>query len=471
MIGLLRGNRPMGAAIVAGLALTLFAGVLPLVHLAYDEPRLHLALEVAGGGIAAVLASLAAKRYRATGRLQHVVLAWVFSTFAFVNLFLSAGPLISEDGRPGPWLTWAALGVRFAGIAGLCAAALAGERAAPPPRRLRSRLVGVTAATLVAVALAAAAADAWLAKPVDLSASPEPRSQPWVGGHPLVLAVLLLGLGLHAVAAVSFTRQARQRDDQPVRWLGAGAALGALAHLNYFLFPSLSSTFVSTGDVLRLSSYVCFLIGAVREVDRYWNDQARLAALEERRRIARDLHDGLKQELAFIRSQTADMAAGVAQPGMAQHVADAAERALAEARRAVKALAGDPADVEPLADALVRAAEEVATRGGAVVKIEAGASPTVSPAVHEALTKVTREACTNAVRHGGATTLLLHLSESDDQLHLTITDDGTGFDPATVTRGYGLRSMRERVEALGGTFAVESTDRKGSVARADLPVR
>ena len=205
---LVRGNRPVVAALVLGAGVTFFVTIFPFVHLAYDEPDLHLALEVAEGGIAAVLAYLAAKRYRATGRLQHVVPAWAFSVFSFVDLFLSAGPLISEDGRPGPWLTWAALGLRFAGIAGVCAAALAGDRSAPRRANLRWALLGASVAAVAVVALAASAAASWLATPVDLSVSPEARRQPWAVGHPLVLAVQLLALGLYTVAAVSFTRQA-----------------------------------------------------------------------------------------------------------------------------------------------------------------------------------------------------------------------------------------------------------------------
>ena len=469
MIGLLRGNRPLWAAIVVGAALTVFVGILPFVHLAYDEPNLHLALEVAEGGIALVLAYLAAKRFWATGRLQHVVLAWAFSVFAFVNLFLSAGPLISGDGPPGGWLTWATLACRLVAAAALCAGALAGARPAPRRVKVRFLLVGATVGTVVVAGVAASAADAWLATPVDLSVSPESRSEPWVVGHPVVLVLQLVALGLFAVAAVSFTRQAQERDDQLLRWLGAGAALGAFARINYFLFPSLYSSFVYTGDVLRFGSYLCFLVGAAREVDRYWHDQTSLAALEERRRLARDLHDGLAQELAFLRSQTAAMAAGMTYPGMAEHLADAAERALAESRRALDALAGDPADVEPLPQALAHAAEEVATRAGAIVKLEADAVPEVPPATHEALTRVIREACNNAIRHGGATTLLLRLSNSDGRLHLTITDDGTGFDPETVKRGYGLRSMRDRAKGLGGELRVRSEEGEGTVVEVDLP--
>ena len=69
------------------------------------------------------------------------------------------------------------------------------------------------------------------------------------------------------------------------------------------------------------------------------------------------------------------------------------------------------------------------------MKLDASAVAEVPPTVHEPLTRVTREACNNAVRHGAATTLLLRLSESGATLHLTITDNGTGFDPDTAKRG------------------------------------
>lgn len=88
---LLRGNRPLAAALLIGAGLTVFVTLLPFVEFAYEKASLHLALEVAEGGIAWVLAYLAVKRYLATHRLQHLVLGWVFFVLGFVNLFLSAG--------------------------------------------------------------------------------------------------------------------------------------------------------------------------------------------------------------------------------------------------------------------------------------------------------------------------------------------------------------------------------------------
>ena len=458
----------MAAAVLIGAALTLFVSVLPLVHFAYDNAALHLALETAGGLIAGLLAYLAVQRYRATHRLQDVALAWVFSVLAFVNLVLSAGPLVAEGGRRGAWLTWAALGFRLVASAALCGGAYTAGRPAPPERALLYAVAGATAAAVLTVGLGAWAASTWLAEPVNPTLSPRVGARQWLVGHPVVLAIELLTLGLYAGAAARFTRHAKKQGDELLRWVGAGAALGAFARLNFLLYPSLYSNFVYTGDLLRLGSYLFFLIGAAREIRAYWENQASLAALEERRRMARDLHDGLAQELAFIRSQTAAMAAGMTVPGMIEHLSAAAERAVVESRRAVEVLSGDAPEGEPLAQALVRAAEEVAGRAGARVEIETEGAPDVSPAMREALVRVTREATTNAVRHGGARKVSLRLSASEGRLRLTVADDGRGFDPDNVRHGYGLRSMCDRVEALGGSLRMSSAPGRGAVLEAEV---
>ncbi|HET9442362.1 MAG TPA: ATP-binding protein [Acidimicrobiales bacterium] len=468
-----RDNVPLAAAVALGAGGTLFVTVLPFASFAYENPALHLALETAEGLIALLLAYLAAERYRATRRLQHVALAWVFSVLAFGNLVMSAGPLVAGGARPGGWLTWATLGLRLAGAGALFAAAWVGLRPSPPGRVVVRALAGGTVVAAALVGLGALAAGAGLGEPVGPGVAARSGTRPHIEGHPVVLAIQLVSIALYAGAAARFSRQAGDQGDELLRWVGAGAALAAFARLNYFLFPSLYSDFVYTGDLLRLASYLFFLVGAGREIHAYWRDQARLAAVEERRRVARDLHDGLTQELAFIRSQAASLAAGVSVPGMAAHLAAAADRALAESRRAVEVLSGGD-HAEPLAQALARAAEEVAGRAGAAVTVEAEGSHRTSRAAHEALTRVVREATTNAVRHGGARSVCLRLEpaagpDADGALRLVVRDDGLGFDPAAVTRGYGLRSMRERVEGLDGELAVRSAPGQGTVIEIRLP--
>jgi signal transduction histidine kinase len=459
-------NRPVVVALALGVVLTLFVTLLPFVRFAYDNPQLHLALETAEGIIAAHLAYLVLGRFRTSGQLRHLALAWAFAVLGSVNLFFGALPIVVLGSRPAGFVIWMAAGLRLVGIAALCLAGFAGPRLAPQGRALVAFAGMATAGALVTVGLAAGAADAFLAQAVDPSLSPEMSGRPRIVGHPVVLGIQLVALVLFAVVAVRFTTEAQREPDQLLRWLAAGSVLGAFARLNYFLFPSLYSNWVYTGDILRLGSYLFFVVGAARELDAYWRDHATVAVFEERRRMARELHDGLAQELAFIRSQTAAMASGMPLPEMVGHVATAAERALEESRRTIETLAGSPST--PLHQAVRTAAEEVAGRHGA--KVEVDVQPrSIPPTVAEALVRVVREATGNAVRHGDARCVVVRLECDNRSLRLTITDDGRGFAPDRVCRGFGLTSMRERVEALGGRLDIRSQEGRGTAVQAVVP--
>jgi len=451
---------------VGGL-LTMLVTLNPVVRFAYDNLSLHVALETGEGLVGGLLAYLAVQRYHARRATRDALLAWTFLVLAATNILLSAAPIVTAGARPAGALTWAAVGLRFAGAAGLCSAAFVPGTALSGGRRVRIRALGGTFLVVLVVAMFAVVAGRSLAEAVDPFLSPESSGRPRVVGHPVVLTIQVAAMALYAAAAVGFRRQARPGGDALLEWLAAGAVLAAFARLNYFLFPSLYSNWVYTGDVLRLGAYLCFLVGASREIDAYRRDQTRLAVMEERRRMARDLHDGLVQELSFIRSQTAAMAGGVHLPDMAAHVAAAAERALQESRQAVEALSGTGA--ERLGEALREAAEEVAARAGTAVEVEGRAVPDVPPGVRDALVRVVREATGNAVRHGQATMVSVRLHAGNGVLRLTVADDGKGFDPDLVVGyGFGLRSMRERVENLGGSFAVQSEPGSGTVVEVTL---
>lgn len=462
----LRENRPTVAAAVLGAGLTLLVTVLPFGRFAYDNPQLHLALETAEGIIAAHLAYLIFGRFRTTGQLRHLALTWSFTTMAAVNLALGALPIITEGTRPLGLLPWAAAGLRLVAIGALCLAAFAGTHLAPQGRALLVFVAQTTLGVLVTVGLLAWSADLFLAEAVAPSLSPESSARPRIVGHPAVLAIQLLALVLFAVAAVRFTTEAQRKPDHLLRWIGAGAVLGAFARLHYFLFPSLYTDWVYTGDVLRIGSYLFFVVGAARELNAYWRDHATLAVFEERRRVARELHDGLAQELAFIRSQTAAMAAGMPLPEMVGHVAAAAERALEESRRAIDTLADG--SQTPLQEALRAAAEDVAARQGVRVEVHVQGAA-IPPSVTEALVRVVREAVGNAVRHGGARCIVVRLACDKRALRLDVTDDGRGFVPDQVRHGFGLTSMRERVEALRGELHVRSEVGEGTTVEAVVP--
>jgi signal transduction histidine kinase len=461
-----RQNRPTVAAVGLGVGLTLFVTVLPFLQFAYDNPQLHLALETAEGVIAAHLAFLVLGRFRTSGQLRHIALVWAFAVMGGVNLFLGALPIVALGSRPGGLVTWMAAGLRLVAAAALCLAGFAGRRLAPQGRALALFVGTTTLGVLATLTLAAWAADVFLAQAVDPSLSPATSGRPRIVAHPVVLGIQMAALVLFAVAAITFTREAQREPDHLLRWLGAGCVLGAFARLNYFLFPSLYSNWVYTGDLLRLGSYLFFVVGAARELDAYWRDHARLAVFEERRRVARELHDGLAQELAFIRSQTAAMASGMPSPDMVGHVATAAERALEESRRAIETLA-DGASA-PLHQAIGTAAEEVAARYGAQVEVDVQPR-SIPPTVAEALLRVVREATGNAVRHGAARRVVVRLTCDNRSLRLSIIDDGHGFAPDRACRGFGLTSMRERVEALGGQLDIRSQEGRGTTVDALVP--
>ena len=461
---------PMVVALVAGLLLTGFVSGTRHVRFAYDNPSLHVALETAEGLIGALLAYLAVQRFRARRSVRDAILAWTFTVLAVTNLVLSAVPMVTSGSRPAGTLTWAVVGLRLCGAAGLCAAAFVDGSKRLADRELRRRLVGVTGLVVGMVALGAGAAGTWMADVVEPSIALESSGRPRIVGHPVVLVVQVVAVVLYAASAAGFRRQARREADHLMRWLAAGAVMAAFARLNFFLFPSLYSNLVYTGDVLRLGSYLWFLIGATCEIDAYRQDQTRLAVMEDRRRMARDLHDGLVQELSFIRSQTAAVAAGMDLPGVAEHVATAAGRALEEARRAVEALA--EASAGDLGDVLRVAAQEIALRSGVAVELDAVAVPEVPSETGHALARVVREATSNAVRHGKAATVSVRLRADRGRLHLVVEDDGKGFDPDTTsTDGFGLKSMRERVENLGGSFGVRSRLGRGTRVEVSLPLR
>jgi signal transduction histidine kinase len=239
------------------------------------------------------------------------------------------------------------------------------------------------------------------------------------------------------------------------------------ARLDFFLYPSLYTQWVYVSDVLRLLSYLLLLVGAAYEISSYWQSLSEAAVLEERRRIARDLHDGLAQELAYISRLARVSSNGT--PAAAK-IQASADRALDESRRAIAALTR-PLD-EPLHVVLTQAVEEVAARSGRGTRIELRLDEQMelNREARDAVLRVTCEAVSNAARHGRASTVRVILVDRGHP-ELTVTDDGIGFDVDDVdpTPGFGIKSMRERIEALGGSFRIASARGRGT--RIDVVLR
>jgi signal transduction histidine kinase len=213
-------------------------------------------------------------------------------------------------------------------------------------------------------------------------------------------------------------------------------------------------------------------VGAVEEILSYWAGMARLARSEERRALARDLHDGLAQELAYLVSQTQTRDALLAPQGWRRQLQSAAERALAESRRSIHALVSDSA--APFATDLRRTATEVIDGASSRIDLVTDAdlaNTCFPPNDQESVLRIVREALTNAVRHGHATRITIAMT-GPGQRTLRVCDNGTGFDTAAVSggrHGFGLISMRERANSLGASLTIDSAPGAGTTLEITWP--
>jgi signal transduction histidine kinase len=144
----------------------------------------------------------------------------------------------------------------------------------------------------------------------------------------------------------------------------------------------------------------------------------------------------------------------------------ASDRALDEARRAISALTAR--DDEPLSAAITSAAEDVAARVGTHARVDVDPSVIVPAGTREAILRIVREAVGNAGRHGRASNVSVVLAA--DRV-LRISDDGSGFDADAPPKAgrFGLTSMRERAEGMGGRFALTSAPGRGTMVEVRLP--
>jgi signal transduction histidine kinase len=214
--------------------------------------------------------------------------------------------------------------------------------------------------------------------------------------------------------------------------------------------------------------------------------QAREAGVyDERQRMAREIHDTLAQSLAGIitQLQAADQAAQAAEQRRHRDAALALARdGLSEARRSVRALRPEPLQqAGRIEDALAVVARRWSALHGVEAIVTTTGPPRPIPAEAElVLLRTAQEALANVARHAGASAVRLTLSYIGDQVSLDVRDDGSGFLPlgngtvvpldGPLRGGFGLTAMRERVEGLAGTLAIESEPGAGTTVSASLPV-
>lgn len=226
------------------------------------------------------------------------------------------------------------------------------------------------------------------------------------------------------------------------------------------------------------------LLGALADMaaiavrtSRLHDTEEQMTILSERDRIARELHDSLAQVLGQIHLQLRGLEArtdGAAISGDLAELADIADEAYRDVRETILGLRENiPAD-GGLEAALRAYLGKYTRQTGIAAKLECDGmvGRTLSPRAEVQLLRVVQEALTNARKHAGATEVRVALDARDGIPTLSVTDDGSGFDLATVgpsmSGGFGLRSMRERVELLGGTLEVHTAPGSGTRIIATL---
>ncbi len=462
-------NARYAAALTATacLALTLLINIAPRFDPTIGNRRFHVAIETAAMLVLIFIAAVLLGRFRLNQSRRTLLKFGAVLLLALDNLFSAGLTIVVDSISDGTFSTWATAGNSMIGAMLLAAAAVLPDR---PIRDARRAVAGVVAMSLslLAATIAFAALFQGLL-PGAFADVPETQAElELLSEHPALVVVEGITAACYGVAAVAFARLAEEIDDEFLEWLSIGCVIAAAAFLNYALFPSMFTELLYSGDVFFLAAVVALLYGAVREVSNEEAAQIRSAVVEERRRVARDLHDGVAQELAFIASQTQWSMRQPDDPQPLGQILDAVERALDESRGAIAAL-NRPMD-EPLDVALGHAALDVANRVGARLRLDLDEGIDVPPGWREALLRIVREAVANAARHGHARTISVRFSDEDGAL-LRVSDDGDGFDLAAPrsSQSFGITSMRERTESLGGSFRISSAPGQGATVEVRLP--
>jgi signal transduction histidine kinase len=463
-----------------------------------DARALDITINVSAVLIGAAVAILAWARWRDTGESVVLYQSSAFVALTLVNAFVVAIVIagrevefgLSPDG-PGeaPVYLWTV--TRFVAAYLLVVGAIRSLRRERPPIPAPLLLLA-PAVILVAVGVMLFGREDVLPPIPSVS-----EFNPTQAAFRLTLASTVLGalqimifVGF-IVAAILFRRLYVRSRLSSHAYLAAGLVIAAFSQLHFLLAPVVAIGVVTSTDALRLAFYgVLFLgiqaelgddlralrranseLGRLREVD------AANATLAERTRLAREIHDGLAQDLWFAKLKQGklmqDRTLGDEGRETGREVLGAIESALAEARQAVMAMRVDPSAGSDLDEVLRPYVEDFADRFGVRAEYHApDAIPPLSPRTQAEILRIVQEALNNVRKHADATLIRVVAVGDANSVRIEVTDNGRGFDPAKVPpERYGLRSMRERAELVGGTLEIRSRASDGTSVGVRVPTR
>lgn len=214
-----------------------------------------------------------------------------------------------------------------------------------------------------------------------------------------------------------------------------------------------------------------------RELRRLYEQAQELAALQERQRLARELHDSVSQALygMSLGAHTVKEALESNEPEQAlasiDYVITLAEAGLTEMRALIFELRPESLETEGLVAALTRQVAVLRTRYKLAVDAQLAGEPALALEKKQALYRIAQEALHNIVKHARASAVVLQLAQQSDEIFLEVRDNGKGFDPGDSFPGHlGIRSMRERAAKIGATLSVESAPGHDTCVRVHVPL-
>lgn len=201
------------------------------------------------------------------------------------------------------------------------------------------------------------------------------------------------------------------------------------------------------------------------------------ARVEERARLARDLHDAVKQQLFAIQTSAATVQERMAaDPAGAQSALEqvrvCARDAMTEMKALIEQLQAAPIENTGLVSALQQQCEALGLRTGANVTLNVGMLPphdALPPGTQQALFRAAQEALSNVARHARATEVTVWLGLKGDRLELTIRDNGAGFDGQEITPGMGLKNMSARLHEVSGQMLINPGPAGGTLVGFSVP--
>ncbi len=213
---------------------------------------------------------------------------------------------------------------------------------------------------------------------------------------------------------------------------------------------------------------------ALLERSQQYEAVAAAAVLQERSRLAREIHDGLAQHLAFLKMRVAWLQRSTepVEHKSLQDIETVLETALAEARQAISTLRAEPSGAS-IAEAICEYARQFAQLSDLKVTIDADHNvPEVAPRARVELLRVVQEALNNVRKHAHSTAVQVQIQRWADSLVVCIQDDGSGFPPGQERGGhFGLDIMTERTESIGGSLEVTSSPGTGTVVCIHVPLQ